>query len=255
MKTKWIHLIAGFTMFVLCISVCTTTSDATVIWSDDFDDGNYDGWTVHEGNFSAANYYLESTEINASTGWSFIRRETNVSTGTWSFDCYLPTGSDSISVSPHTDDNSETDDDFVGYSFIEIRPDSIRLWIRSAGGSTGIVASWSSTFNETWTHIDVTVDEDMMFDVFVNDVHRIHYDDASHLTGDYRYFVFNSQTVGHAIDNVVVSDQVNMSLPFNTTTPTTPTATPPPLPWDLIAIGGGAAVVVIVLAIVLIRRR
>jgi hypothetical protein len=244
---------------------------ADVVWSDNFDDGNYDGWTVHEGNFSAANYYLESTEINASTGWAFIRRETNVSTGTWSFDCYLPSGSDSISVSPHTDDNSNPDDDFVGYSFIEIMPNRVRLLIRMATGGVNIVDGWSSTFNGTWTHIDLTVDEDMIFDVFVNDVHRIHYDDASHLTGDYRYFVFNSQTEGHAIDNVTVSDTVDVvctdpecplchptsptptPTPTPTSTPTTPP--PPPLPLDLILIAGGAAVVVIVLAIVFLRRR
>lgn len=227
-------------VFVLCwMGYLPLACRGAEVWSDDFDDGNYDGWIVHEGNFSAANHYLESTEIDSSTGWAFIRRETNVSTGTWSFDCYLPSGSDSISVSPHTDDNSNPDDDFVGYSFIEITPNRVSLWIRRATGGVGIVGEWSSTFSETWTHIDLTVDEDMIFDVFVNGVHRIHYGDASHLTGDYRYFVFNSETEGHAIDNVVVSD----------------TPTPPPPPLILWLVLGGAAVAVTVLAIVFLRRR
>jgi len=47
MKTRWMHVIVGFTMFALCISVCTITTNATLDWSDDFDDGNYDGWTIN----------------------------------------------------------------------------------------------------------------------------------------------------------------------------------------------------------------
>ena len=46
MKTRWMHLIAGFTMFVLCISICTTTVNADLVWEDNFDDGNLDGWTI-----------------------------------------------------------------------------------------------------------------------------------------------------------------------------------------------------------------
>ncbi|MFW9956304.1 MAG: hypothetical protein ACFFD3_17310, partial [Candidatus Thorarchaeota archaeon] len=65
MKTRWIQLIAGLAMMVLCISTCTTTTSAAVIWQDDFNDGVLDGWTLYgysvleslvkiEGNFSAA---------------------------------------------------------------------------------------------------------------------------------------------------------------------------------------------------------
>jgi CubicO group peptidase (beta-lactamase class C family) len=49
LKIRKMHLIAGFALFVLCIPICTATSNATAeeAWSDDFDDGNYDGWTIN----------------------------------------------------------------------------------------------------------------------------------------------------------------------------------------------------------------
>ena len=47
MKKRRMNLITGFTMFVLCISICTITTSATLDWSDDFDDGNYDGYAMN----------------------------------------------------------------------------------------------------------------------------------------------------------------------------------------------------------------
>ena len=255
MKTRWIQLIAGLAMVVLCISTCATTSNAALIWEDDFDDGNFDGWTIGEGNFTAASNSLECTEVSSTRGWAYIYRETGVDTGTWSFDCYLTSGQTDddfcITVSP------QADDELVGYSFIGIRPNLVNLWIRQ-GASVLKRGTWSSssTFNDTWTHIDVTVDENMIFDVFVNDVHRLHYN-ASYLTGGYGYFAFNSRAAGNAIDNIVVNDTVDETLDFNitpTTTPTTPT-TPPPIDPVVIAVVVGVTVAVIVLAIVLLRRR
>ena len=47
MKKRRMNLITEFTMFVLCISICTITTSATLDWSDDFDDGNYDGYAMN----------------------------------------------------------------------------------------------------------------------------------------------------------------------------------------------------------------
>ena len=250
MKTRWIQIIAGLAMVVLCISTCATTSNAALIWEDDFDDGNFDGWTIGEGNFTAASNSLECTEVSSTRGWAYIYRETGVDTGTWSFDCYLTSGQTDddfcITVSP------QADDELVGYSFIGIRPNHVNLWIK-LGASVQKVETWSSssTFNDTWTHIDVAVDENMIFDVFVNHVHRLHYN-ASYLTGGYGYFAFNSRAEGNAIDNIVVNDTVDETLPFNIT-PTTPP--PDSQLWILITVGGGVAVAIIVLAIIFLRRR
>jgi hypothetical protein len=58
----------------------------TVVWQDDFDDGNYDGWsTSSQAGFSAANGYLE-TQIDST--WSWISRPSDVAYGSWQFDVY-----------------------------------------------------------------------------------------------------------------------------------------------------------------------
>ena len=42
------------------INMESSSNDRTIFY-DDFHDGNYDGWTVVQGSWSAANCYLEST--------------------------------------------------------------------------------------------------------------------------------------------------------------------------------------------------
>ena len=98
MKTRWMHLIAGVTMFVLCISVCTTTANATVIWEDNFDDGTYEPeWTIFGyddwdspveigGNFSAASGMLTILDDD----FNVARHESTTNVGTWSFDMFVP---------------------------------------------------------------------------------------------------------------------------------------------------------------------
>ena len=39
------------------MSICK----ADVVWSDDFDDGDIDGWTIAQGNFSVEDGTLRST--------------------------------------------------------------------------------------------------------------------------------------------------------------------------------------------------
>jgi hypothetical protein len=61
--------------------------NAEIVWSDDFDDGTYDGWTVGEGSFSASEYMLEATGEFPNN----IYHESSVITGTWSFDVLIET--------------------------------------------------------------------------------------------------------------------------------------------------------------------
>jgi predicted amidohydrolase YtcJ len=49
---------------------CPLACRSAVIWSDDFNDGNYDGWTIYENssNWSAANYYLQLDQDGLENG-------------------------------------------------------------------------------------------------------------------------------------------------------------------------------------------
>ncbi|MHA2027065.1 MAG: hypothetical protein ACW98U_14285 [Candidatus Thorarchaeota archaeon] len=96
MKTRWIQLIAGLAMFVLCISVYTTTSNAAVIWSEDFEIPGLDDWTIFayensstqvtkEGNFSDTGGVLTVLDDDINVA----RRDSTVNVGTWNFDIFV----------------------------------------------------------------------------------------------------------------------------------------------------------------------
>ncbi|MHA2350713.1 MAG: hypothetical protein ACXADL_13910, partial [Candidatus Thorarchaeota archaeon] len=78
-------------LFLLCwMGYSPLASRSAEVWSDDFDDGNYDGWTICENpdlfiadsNWSAADYCLEIVQED----WGIISYPSSVAYGTWSFD-------------------------------------------------------------------------------------------------------------------------------------------------------------------------
>jgi hypothetical protein len=255
MKTRWMNLIAGFTMFVLCISVCITTTNATVIWEDNFDDGDYDGWTICSpswgnppSNWSAANYNLQLEQEEEGT----ISHPSNVAYGTWSFD-FKANGTQvtfgrGVSIALISNDiNNGTE---VAYAV-----DWSCLGFKALGKSGGVEFSLSlikwhgglrttiDTSDDTlpvadWHHIDVTRNTAGWFSVYHNGSPTpIMEGEDTELDTSELFVVSLADWL--LIDNVVVSDEI-------------PT---PSLSWVLIVIGGGVAVVVIMVAIALLRRR
>ncbi|MFX0173590.1 MAG: hypothetical protein ACFE9L_17000 [Candidatus Hodarchaeota archaeon] len=65
-----------------------TLCAATVVWSDNFDDGNYDGWTVQNGSFSAADHSLQAS---GSLEWHLVNHSSSIAYETWSIDVYINT--------------------------------------------------------------------------------------------------------------------------------------------------------------------
>ncbi|MFX1262655.1 MAG: hypothetical protein ACFFAZ_11245 [Promethearchaeota archaeon] len=247
-------------LFVLLSSFGPLLVSAEVVWEDNFDDGNCDDWilyytdeTTRNGTYSAADGYLECTELAEPQERSLIYHECNVSTGTWSFDCYLP-----------SDDSSYlglsllNDADVYCYLFIQVTSTSVALWLdKTFVGGDFLewvkVEQWFSNFNGIWTHIDVTVDENSKVDVFVDNTHRISYTNSSPIlsTRENRYFRVDSRTIGQAIDNVVVKDTIDESLTFNTDLHDDGFD----MTMILLAGGGIAAIVVVVLVVWKVRRR
>ncbi|MFX0055570.1 MAG: hypothetical protein ACFFAX_14320 [Promethearchaeota archaeon] len=269
MKTRLVHLIAGCTMLVLCISICTTTSNAALVWQDNFDVPGLEDWIIFayenlndtdpmEGNFSDASGALEVLDDDM----NFARHLSTTSVGTWSFDMFVPenenvewatyvyimsNGSRQIPTYP-------SDFIAVGAWNREIQ----YLWSFIVWTMNGLDWIIHKTIyrNPGWHHIDVSRTNDGHFYVWFNGTLETDfiYNDVTRST----YLEFYSyNAAGAAIDNLVVRD--DFPIPFPTPTPTpTPSSTPPPpplLPWDLIAVGGGGALVVIVAAIVFLRRR
>ncbi|MHA2273887.1 MAG: hypothetical protein ACXACI_18710, partial [Candidatus Hodarchaeales archaeon] len=79
MKVQYVKL--GF-LALLFICLCSNVNVGhEVVWSDDFNDGDYDGWTPAWGDWSTETNTLGV--IGSYDGMIF--RNSTVSTGTWSF--------------------------------------------------------------------------------------------------------------------------------------------------------------------------
>jgi len=254
MNRSKMHLVAGFTVFALCIAICTTTANATVIWEDTFDDPNLPDWTtfayesptssvIVEGNFSAGSGILEVLDDDL----NFARHNSTVNVGTWSFDMFVP-----------------DDEDARGAMYVYIMSNGARpiptypsdfiavgAWTQFVGATWQFIVWTLKGFNaiihsriykdpmQGWHHIDISRTSDGHFYVYFNGTLEDEFTNNNVTVSTYLEFYCYSAT-GAAIDNLVVDDELKL---------------PSALPWELIVIGGGVAVVVIVLAIVLLRRR
>ncbi|MFW9907488.1 MAG: hypothetical protein ACFFEF_02845 [Candidatus Thorarchaeota archaeon] len=254
MKTRRMHLIAGFTMFALCISVCTTTSEATVIWEDNFDDGVLDGWTLFKyenlvtsvkdpGNFSAADFTLKVLDDDM----NFARHNSIVNVGNWSFDMFVPNNEyEDWAMYVYIMSNGSRQIPTYPSDFI-----AVGAWKRSTSHSATFIA-WTMKGSgsdiqksitrdplQGWHHIVVSRNSDGRFLVYFNGTLEADFTYNGVTTSTYlEFYCYN--VAGAAIDNVVVEEVVPPSTE---------------LPWELIVIGGSAAVAIIVLAIVFLRRR
>ena len=77
-------------LILLCwMGYCPSAIRGALVWSDDFNDGNYDGWTICENpaissgsNWSAINNYLQLDQEDLGK----ISHPSNIAYGKWSFD-------------------------------------------------------------------------------------------------------------------------------------------------------------------------
>ncbi|NHI84120.1 MAG: hypothetical protein EAX81_07440 [Candidatus Thorarchaeota archaeon] len=66
---------------------------AAIEWSDDFEDGNYDEWTVNRGGYSATDGVMRGTY----SSFNWAHHSSTTALGTWSFDFYFR-GTNGMSV-------------------------------------------------------------------------------------------------------------------------------------------------------------
>jgi hypothetical protein len=252
-------------MVVLCISVCTTTTNADEVWSEDFV-GPLDDWTIYgykyddypvptEGNFSYASGMLEALDDDV----NIARHNSTTNEGTWIFDMYVPDDDDGEgNIYVEFLSNGSSFIEFGNASFVSVGAyldqDKFVAW--SIVGSGYLVHSDIDVDPlEGWHHIAVRRTSEGRFLVAFNRTLKANFTSTAVTSSTYLQFLCNDAT-GAAIDNLIVDDDPeefwnHVDLP--PTTPTTPTDGFPP--WILIAVGGGVAVAVIVLAVVVLRRR
>jgi hypothetical protein len=261
MKTQWMMGLACLTMLVLCLSVFTRTAEATVVWSDNFDDGNYDGWTILgynstidpvAGNFSATSGMLTSLDDDA----NIARHDSTTSVGTWSFDLFVPHETDGLGAidvmfmsngtRPYPEYSSMTVSFEAWYDH-----NRFDLW-ELRGNHQGVLLDYyiPSGGIEGWWHVDVSRSSDGHYWGYLNGTLIMDTINNDVTSSDYFEF-FSWNVTGAAIDNIVVNDTVTTPPP--TTTPTA-TAPPPNMPYILITVGV-AVVVLLLVAVVFLRRR
>ncbi len=250
-------------MFVLCISVCTTTANATEVWSDDFNDGNYIGWTIcnnmdlyngsygfANSNWSATNNYLQLDQEDL----GIITHPSSVAYGTWSFDFKTPEtqlgmgtllkiyfiSNDHVLTTDDWDDPERTDIYIEFGVFTHEEPHNYTLILGKHYGGNETTIDTGKVPAASWLHFDVTRNTTGWISVYHNRSLDpiMEGEDTEIDTSEIFWLWFEERQM---IDNIVIDNEV---LNFASA-----------LPWELIAIGGGVAVVMIVFVIVIFRRR
>lgn len=256
---------------VLVLSSFTPLT-ATVIWSEDFNDGNYDGWAVALGSFHITAGSLRSED--SSDLYNTIWENSSTTVGTWNFSHYQihhPSTSGFYYIMFMV---NGTVDPMLLYGYgISVRAtnddidESFRLIKRSGGAQTTLALAVYPTdgVDFTWTDFAVSRNSTGGLNVWINGTHEFEVVDSDH---DYsEKFVYYTQggfpahgILGGGLDNISVSDE-----PLSPPASATPTPTASPTPTEpgpngqidpvLLAVVGGAAVVLIVLAVVCSKRR
>ena len=220
MKTELLKLTGLVVGLVFVVSLFPQSAAAVPVWSDDFDNGNYNGWTVKTGTFSCADLTLAGTYDSTPEGDSMrfdneIWINSTVSYGTWSFDLYYggqPMWGPGLWF---TCDGISSDLEWIGVGWpggkgLAIQREQGNWYLQRVNGWTGnTIATWNATPDgsyglETGYHVYFTYDEDGYFNLWINGTH---FSLAANFLSDYH---FQSQNIlvgmnrGSWIDNIQV---------------------------------------------------
>ena len=188
-------------IILLFVSLRMTFScKADIVWSDNFDDGNYGGWTVRGGNFTVEDGMLKAGSESSNT----INCESFIPYGTWSFDL-LPTLTAKV-IFVSIDSDLEND-----FQICTGAHDSTLNLARYVNGSRKYIYSFAVSIS-AWQHLDVTRNLDGRICVYDNGTLFVDMTDTTAISASHYYFEFWSQS-GAIIDNIVVSDTVNIQPP------------------------------------------
>lgn len=213
-------------------------------WSDDFEDGDYDGWTITgydfrpfytdmvtpplpiPGNYSATDKALLSIGPRVPGLAGVASHPSTIAYGTWSFDIHI-TGEteEHFYVYFTTDDWDDYPLHINSYDIaIVLQPGQAWSWELEEGAQSGFVlvkrngaaleGGWQglgsySLYEELYGvyHVDITRDQMGNFKVYIDGDLVIEATDTEHTTST--WFRFTGEP-GPAIDNVVVRDSIDI---------------------------------------------
>jgi hypothetical protein len=199
---------ALFLVILLCVSSAMTfPCRAGVVWSDDFDDGDFEGWFIDDGSF-----YVEDGTLRIMPGDDYygLVHESFVATGTWSFDVLVGTETDIfLMYRPLMDE----EDNYEGIQILWYGT-HLRVYSYSTFYEADSVRLGEFIFSSTipgWQHLDVTRSSDGRICIYHNGTLILDLVDQAPITASW-YFIY--MPLGEAaIDNIAVSNTVDIEPP------------------------------------------
>ena len=279
-RTNWSRYIAVYGLSLLVAALILQPAvQAAEVWSDDFDDENYDGWTISEGEFSVSDGMLTPSPGETLDYFSVIRHNSSITIGTWSFDLVGREKSDSWYNNAFNYDNGRrfveiqfmaSKLDFwnqTGYAFGIWQPYGrmgenpafvLHKWIDGNPEGEAVKKYVPLDFNGKH-HIDITRNSTGHIGVYINDTLRLSYVDTEVETSSYFEISSFRDYAMIGIDNITVDDE-----PIYTTTPTTTTTTDDTtettttttssttagIPMEWLAVGIGVPVILVIVLVV-----
>lgn len=275
-ESIWLHCSMLAVLLILAV-YAPVPSLAAEVWSDDFDDGNLTEWQILTGGFDVSDGYANGTESDRNPLYGYhnffntMNRSSTVVVGTWSFDLLPPAnpyycmwnvrkiypGVHFISAGNYS---AFTEPSHCGYALkIDNGANPVFRLMKVTNCSNDMLAFYvtEKDYNE-WFHIDITRSDDGEFNVWIDGEHGIRFTDTDYSESTNLIVDFIQYS---CIDNVTVSDTIDLTPPSTETTTTTTdetttaeSTTEVGLPIELLAIGVGGAIVLIVIVVFLRKR-
>ena len=226
---------------ILLLSINVNLCQASIVWSDNFNDGDLDGWkisgasyagrteqslVVAKGNCTIADGTIRETSTPKMSGYTYVAHPNGVNKGTWSFDVYYNKGGVFNGVPvifDFVDKDEITKAEWMQWHGYEIRGSesgtlSMSRMDRAMGNPT-LYGNYTNSFKATmdqWHHFDITYNGIGRFMIYVDN--QLCLDLIDTRMTNFEYIGFWLQP-GPAIDNVVVSDEI--LVPSSSVKPTT----------------------------------
>lgn len=205
-RAKHFPIMMSVTLLVLLLAACSSsagkvpvTPDPSIVWSDDFEDGDAEGWETW---WREGPYTVKRGELTFTGEGGDVAHSSDVLYGTWSFDIYIGEPAEISHEVRFTEG-------VYNYQLLEIRhaPDT-QVWL-STQQDPNEPNSSSVDLGEQlsgWHHFDTTKEQSGLIQVYLDGEKILEHLDE--LPFDVIKLTFYACCEGPALDNVVVRDQV-----------------------------------------------
>ncbi len=195
------------TMILLIAVLVPTPSSAQLVWHDDFEDGDLDGWTVNWGNFTVESGVLK-LKNRTYQGLDISRGEiSHPSTGvagSWSFE---------IAGREWWVDVIATSLDGIGYRLIkDINLGTMFFLEKIIDGPDERLDMYRYWGNDSRHFVNITRNNDGRFEVSIDGVVALEETDDSFMESS--YFIYHADGNDSALDNVEVVTELYTPVEF-----------------------------------------